>query len=69
MKERIEELLEKYWGAETTLAEEQELRQILAQSTGFEKEKGLFGAIGSFKDEAPKKLSIPNIFIRRFYAK
>lgn len=66
MKERIEELLEKYWGAETTLAEEQELRQILAQSTGFEKEKALFSAIDSFKYEEPKKLILPKAKTRKF---
>jgi len=65
MKERIEELLEKYWEAETTLEEEQELRQLLAQATGFEKEKTLFGAIGSFKSEEPKKMTFPKAKTRR----
>lgn len=69
MKERIEELLEKYWEADTTLTEERELRQLLAQTRGFEKEKALFNALGSFKSEEPKKLSPPNAKTRKLPTK
>lgn len=60
MKERIEELLEKYWDGETTLQEEKELKDALRSVEGFEKEKGLFEALAEFKQEEPQNLAIPD---------
>lgn len=65
MKTRIEELLEKYWEAETSLSEEKELRKLILESEGFEKEKELFQALGNFRTEEPQKLSIPKAKVRR----
>jgi len=62
---RIEELLEKYWGAETSQSEEKELRDLIHEAEGYEQEKALFGAINQFKTEEPKKLSIPKTKVRK----
>ena len=59
MNARIQELLDKYWEAETTLEEEKELRKLLLQSEDFEKEKALFTATGRFKTEKPQQLTLP----------
>ncbi len=59
MKKRVEELLEKYWEGETSLAEEKELRKLVADADGYEKEKELFQALGQFKALEPTVLSIP----------
>lgn len=65
MKTRIEELLEKYWEAETSLSEEKELRKLIRESDGFEKEKELFKALGKFRTEEPKQLNIPKTKVRK----
>lgn len=65
MKTRIDELLEKYWEAETSLSEERELRKLILESDGFEKEKELFKALGQFRKEEPKQLSIPKAKVRK----
>jgi hypothetical protein len=65
MKTRIEELLDKYWEAETTPEEEKDLRNLLLESEGFEKEKALFKALGKFKTEEPLHLSLPESKVRK----
>jgi hypothetical protein len=65
MKERIEELLEKYWEGETTLPEEQELKSLLKSQSEFLEEKSLFGLMESFAQEEPENLSIPKGKIRK----
>jgi hypothetical protein len=42
MKNRIDELLERYWEGETSLGEERELRDLLAKVAGYEVEKSFF---------------------------
>lgn len=59
MKTRIEELLEKYWEAETSQSEEKELRELVQKAEGYEEEKALFKALNQFKAEEPERLSIP----------
>lgn len=59
MKSRLEFLLEKYWEAESTLQEEKELKALLLQVEGFEKEKALFGLLEDFKKVEPKSVQIP----------
>jgi len=56
---RIEELLEKYWNAETSLAEEQELKNLLSQAEGYEEEKEMFSGIAGLATEEPENLTIP----------
>lgn len=56
---RIEELLEKYWNAETSLAEEQELKSLLSQAEGYEEEKEMFSGIAELATEEPENLTIP----------
>ncbi|MFN3998000.1 hypothetical protein [Algoriphagus sp.] len=65
MKSRIEELLEKYWEAETSHSEEKELRRLILEVEGYEQEKALFGAISKFKAEEPKNLSVPKTKARK----
>ncbi len=65
---RIEELLEKYWNAETTLAEEQELKNLLSQSEGYEEEKEMFLGIAELATEEPVNLSFPKGKIRKLNA-
>lgn len=59
MKSRIEELIEKYWEAETSLEEERELKALLRTTAGFEEEKALFGIVDDFKTEMPQRLQFP----------
>lgn len=59
MKSRIEELIEKYWEAETSLEEERELKALLRTTDGFEEEKALFGIVDDFKTEMPQRLQFP----------
>ncbi|TDQ17390.1 hypothetical protein DFQ04_2043 [Algoriphagus boseongensis] len=59
MRERIEELLQKYWAGESSLAEEKELKESLAQVEGFETEKSFFGVLKDFKAQMPEKLKTP----------
>lgn len=56
---RIEELLEKYWNAETSLAEEQELKNLLSQTEGYEEEKEMFLGIAGLASIEPENLSFP----------
>lgn len=51
MSERIRALLEKYWEAESSLAEEKELKDLLQNADGFEPEKKFFGILASYRDE------------------
>lgn len=54
MNERIEELLAKYWEAETNLAEEAELKELIKSAEGYTSEKKLFGVLADFHSEMPK---------------
>jgi len=54
MNERIEELLAKYWEAETSLAEEAELKQLIRSAEGYTSEKELFGLLSEFSTEEPQ---------------
>ena len=65
---RIEELLEKYWNAETSLAEEQELKNLLWQSEGNEDEKEMFSGIAGLASVVPENLSFPKGKIRKLNA-
>lgn len=65
MKTRIEELLEKYWEAETSQSEEKELRQLVQKAEGYEEEKALFKSLNQFKAEEPESLSIPKSKTRK----
>lgn len=53
MEDRIKELLDKYWEAETTLSEEQELKDLLEKVEGFTEEKTLFQGLGQLKAMEP----------------
>ncbi|GAA0879300.1 hypothetical protein GCM10009119_22680 [Algoriphagus jejuensis] len=66
MKSRIEELLDKYWEGETSLAEEKELRNLVLNAEGYEKEKALFSALGQFRSLEPQQLSVPKTQTRSF---
>ena len=66
MRDRIEELLEKYWEAETSQSEEKELRNLIFETEGYEQEKELFKALNHFKSEEPKSLTPPQAKIRKF---
>lgn len=65
MKIRIEELLKKYWEAETSLNEEQELRRLILDSEEYPKEKELFRALGEFRSEEPQNLRLPKANVRK----
>lgn len=65
MNTRIEELLKKYWEAETSLNEEKELRRLILDSEEYPKEKELFQKLGKFRSEEPQKLSLPKAKVRR----
>lgn len=56
---RIEELLAKYWEAETSLAEEQELKDLLNEADGYEDVKEFFGGLSRLASQEPKGLTIP----------
>ena len=62
---RIEELLEKYWNAETILAEEQELKNLLSQAEGYEEEKSMFSSLAELATEEPENLIIPKGKVRK----
>ena len=51
--QRIDELLEKYWEAETSLVEEQELKHLLQSAEGYTEEKTLFIGISKLSSEEP----------------
>ncbi len=59
MKKRIDELLERYWEADSTLEEERELKFLLRNHPEYELEKKLFGILDEFKREMPQKIQIP----------
>lgn len=58
MKNRIEELLGRYWEGETSLGEETELRDLLAQADGYEAEKSFFLGLSEVSDI--KEISLEN---------
>lgn len=62
---RIEELLEKYWNAESSLAEEQELKNLLSKAEGYEEEKEMFSIIAELATEEPENLIIPKGKVRK----
>lgn len=62
---RIEELLEKYWNAETSLVEEQELKNLLSQAEGYEEEKEMFSGIAGLATEEPEILTMPKGKVRK----
>jgi hypothetical protein len=68
MNARIEDLLAKYYDAETSLAEEQELKVLLRASDGFEAEKMLFGILADFRKVEPSKISLPEAKVRKLNA-
>ncbi|RAI86985.1 hypothetical protein [Algoriphagus yeomjeoni] len=51
--QRIDELLEKYWEAETSLAEEQELKLLIQSAEGYEEEKALFTGLMDISAKEP----------------
>ncbi len=53
MNQRIDELLEKYWEAETSLAEEQELKELLFSANGYTDEKALFSGLKDLSTQEP----------------
>lgn len=59
MKSRITYLIEKYWNAESSLQEEQELKQLLRKTSGFEMEKSFFGLLDEAKSVEPEALIYP----------
>ena len=65
MNARIEDLLAKYYDAETSLTEEQELKVLLRASEGFEAEKMLFGILADFRKVEPSKISLPEAKVRK----
>ena len=65
MNQRIEELLDKYWATETSLAEEQELKELLLFAAGYEEEKALFAGLkGLLKEEPNLKAPAKTISIK-----
>ncbi|MFT4856111.1 MAG: hypothetical protein ACI9UV_001904 [Algoriphagus sp.] len=68
MNARIEDLLAKYYDAETSLLEEQELKVLLRASDGFEVEKMLFGSLANFRKVEPCKISWPEAKVRKLNA-
>lgn len=63
MNKRIDELLEKYWKAETSLAEERELRGLLAKSDQYKAEKEMFLGLRDWSMEEPN-LRMPSKTIK-----
>ncbi|PZX53213.1 hypothetical protein [Algoriphagus chordae] len=53
MRQRIDELLDKYWEAETSLAEEKELKNLLQNAEGYPEEKALFLGISEISNLEP----------------
>lgn len=60
MKTRIEELVQKYWEANTTLDEEKELKSLLKESEGYEEEKSLFGILEEYQKVESNSLKVAN---------
>ncbi len=65
MNERIADLLEKYYEAETSLAEEQELKILLGAAEGFEEEKAVFGLLADFRKDEPTRIKLPETKLRK----
>lgn len=65
MKKRIEELLEKYWTAESNLEEEKELKSLLQNAEGFEEEKELFTGFADYARMEPEQVRIPEAKVRK----
>lgn len=59
MKARIEELLEKYWEANTSLQEEEELKNLLKSADGFDELNLLFEGLDQAKSEESAGLVLP----------
>jgi hypothetical protein len=59
MKNRIEELLDKYWEGESSLSEEKELRELLHSSKGYEAEKSFFLGMSKLKLGESKRIQMP----------
>ncbi|WP_186753711.1 hypothetical protein [Echinicola salinicaeni] len=59
MKEQIESLLDKYYEGETSLEEEDQLKDLLKCSAGFEEEKMFFFGLEELRSEAPSKRPAP----------
>jgi hypothetical protein len=59
MKNRIEELLDKYWEGESSLSEEKELRELLHSSKGYDIEKSFFLGVSKLKLEESKRIQMP----------
>lgn len=53
MNQRINELLTKYWEAESSLVEEMELKELLHSAEGYAEEKALFLDLKDFSMEEP----------------
>ncbi|WP_057939568.1 hypothetical protein [Algoriphagus resistens] len=53
MNRRIDELLGKYWEAESSLAEEQELKRLLQSTEDYEDEKALFSGLKDLSTQEP----------------
>lgn len=65
MNTRIDELLEKYWAAETSLVEEQELKVLLSESGEYAAERELFLGLSELALEEPKlKMPTKTVEIR-----
>jgi hypothetical protein len=54
MNQRIDELLNKYWDAESSLEEEQELKKLLESAAGYEVEKLMFLGLNELSNEEPR---------------
>ena len=61
MKEKIEALLARYYTGETTLAEEEQLRELLLKVDGFEEEKQFFLGLEVMKAMEPTARPHPRI--------
>lgn len=55
MNQRIDKLLDKYWNAESSLAEERELKELLQSEDGYEDEKALFSGLKDLSAEEPRQ--------------
>lgn len=53
MNQRIDELLDKYWAAESSLDEEQELKALLLSADDYEGEKALFSGLKEISSIEP----------------
>lgn len=59
MREKVEVLLEKYYEGKTSLAEENELREMLLKVPGYEEEKEFFLGIEALKTLEPNPRPFP----------